>query len=165
MGDIGLTARQALAELRRLLGALRAAGDDAPALAPQPGVDDLDSLVDAVRRAGLDVDVGVEGQPRPLPAGVGLSAYPIVQEALTNVLRHAHARRACVTLRYDDDQLVVCVADDGSAGSGPSPGADGHRHGLIGMRERVALFGGELAAGARTGGGFRVEARLPIPGP
>ena len=163
VADIGLTARQALAELRRLLGALREDDDRAPALAPQPGVDDLDALVAAVRRAGLAVDVSVEGEARPLPAGIGLSAYRIVQEALTNVLKHAHADRAHVTLRFEDDQLLVCVTDDGTGG-GQSPPPNGQGQGLIGMRERVALIGGELTAGVRPDGGFRVEARLPVRG-
>jgi signal transduction histidine kinase len=127
-------------------------------LAPQPGLDDLAALVEQTRRAGLPVELHVEGDPRPVPLGADLSAYRIVQEALTNARKHAGDARATVTIRYRDRELEVEVADDGR-GSG---NGDGGGHGLVGMRERVALFGGELDAGPQTGGGFRVRARLPL---
>jgi signal transduction histidine kinase len=150
------TGRQALAEMARLLGMLRRDGEEL-GLAPQPGLDDLEGLVEQTRRAGLPVELRVEGTPRPVPLGADLSAYRIVQEALTNARKHAGEARATVTVRYGVEALEVEVADDGSgAGNG------GGGHGLVGMRERVALFGGDLHAGPRPGGGFRVHARLPI---
>jgi signal transduction histidine kinase len=146
------TGRTALAELRRLLGAVR--GD----YAPQPGLDRLDDLVAQVRAAGLAVAVSVEGSPRVLPAGVELSAYRVVQEALTNTLKHAEATRADVALRYGDDALDVEVRDDGGgAGNG-----DGAGHGLIGMRERVTAFGGSLETGPASTGGYAVKASFPL---
>ncbi len=151
------TGRQALAEMARLLGMLRRDGEEL-GLAPQPGLDDLEGLVEQTRRAGLPVELRVEGTPRPVPLGADLSAYRIVQEALTNARKHAGEARATVTVRYGAEALEVEVADDGS-GSG---NGDGSGHGLVGMRERVALFGGELHAGPRPDGGFRVHARLPI---
>jgi signal transduction histidine kinase len=151
------TGRQALAEMARLLGMLRRDGEEL-GLAPQPGLDDLEGLVEQTRRAGLPVELRVEGTPRPVPLGADLSAYRIVQEALTNARKHAGEARATVTVRYGVEALEVEVADDGSgAGNGGGGG-----HGLVGMRERVALFGGDLHAGPRPGGGFRVHARLPI---
>ncbi len=161
VGEIGVTARNALTELRRLLGALRQDDDEVAARAPQPHVADLEPLVQSVRDAGLTVSCTVEGEPRPLPPGVDLSAYRIVQEALTNVLKHARATRADVVVRYGAEHLLIRVVDDGTGGSG----GNGQGHGLIGMRERVALFGGELSTGPRPGGGFTVEARLPLPAP
>jgi len=144
-------ARAALADLRRVLGVLH----DDTGYSPQPGVSRLDGLVEQVRATGLQVALQIEGQPRPLPAAVDLSAYRIVQEALTNVLKHADAERARVLLRYGD-VLIVEVTDDGH---GPSNGAVGN--GLIGMRERAALLGGTVNAGAASGGGYRVRAALP----
>jgi len=144
-------ARSALADLRRVLGALK---HDA-GYAPQPGVARLDGLVEQVRATGLEVGLRIEGRPRPLPTAVDLSAYRIVQEALTNVLKHAEAERARVVLRFGDE-LVVEVTDDGH---GPTNGAVGN--GLIGMRERAALLGGTVNAGAAPGGGYRVRASLP----
>jgi signal transduction histidine kinase len=115
-------------------------------------------LIDQVRAAGLDVDLTTEGEQRQLPLGIDLSAYRIVQEALTNTLKHAHARRAEITLRYADDQLAIDVTDDGrGATSNGDPG-----QGLIGMRERVALYDGDLKAGPRAEGGFAVSARFPL---
>jgi signal transduction histidine kinase len=152
------TGRAALGELRRLLGAVRSE-EDTP-LEPQPGLTQLDELVDQVRRAGLAVDLHVEGEPRPLQAGVELSAYRIVQEALTNTIKHAHASSADVRVRYDGDRVELVVADDGV---GPANGANGG-HGLIGMRERVAMYGGELETAAPRGGGFLVRASLPAAG-
>ncbi|HEX2275285.1 MAG TPA: ATP-binding protein [Acidimicrobiales bacterium] len=158
---IGAAGRQAMAEMRRVLGVLREESDGAAGRSPQPGLDAVGQLVDGVRRAGLAVELRVEGRPRPLPAGLDLTAYRIVQEALTNALRHARAGQATVTVRYGDERLELEVADDGQ---GPpsglaDPAANGH--GLVGMRERVALFGGQLHVGARDGGGFTVVAQLP----
>jgi signal transduction histidine kinase len=151
------TGRQALAEMARLLGMLRRDGEEL-GLAPQPGLDDLETLIEQTRLAGLPVELRVEGVPGPVPVGADLSAYRIVQEALTNARKHAGQAHATVTLRYGAEALELEITDDGTgAGNG-----DGGGHGLVGMRERVALFGGELHAGPRLGGGFRVHARLPI---
>jgi len=150
--------RQGLAEMRRLLEVLVEGPDETPH-GPQPGIRDVDALVAQVRAAGLPVEVCVEGDPRPLSPGAELSAYRIVQEALTNVLRHAGAATATLRLRYASDELVVEVVDDG-AGT-PSGGSSGGR-GLIGMRERVAVFGGRLETGRLPDGGWRVLARLPL---
>ena len=150
------TGHQALAEMRRLLGILREV-DGQPVLAPQPGLKDLTRLAVAVREAGLPVEMAVEGTPRPLPAGIELAAYRILQEALTNTLKHAGAARAHVTVRYAPEAVFLEVCDDGRV-----PPADGHGHGLVGMRERATLYGGELDAGPLPGGGYAVRARLPI---
>jgi signal transduction histidine kinase len=163
---IAATGRQALVEMRRLLGVLRGDGDQAPSLAPQPGLDQVPSLVEQVGRAGLRVELVVEGEQGPLPAGVDLSAYRIVQEALTNAVKHGGPGRARVLVRYGERDLELQIRDDGPGPAGP-PAADGRRparpgQGLVGMRERVNLFGGELRAGPRPGGGFTVAARLPI---
>ena len=147
-------------ELRRLLGVLRRSDDDAPARAPQPGLAVLDELVAQVRDAGLSVDVRIEGAPSELPAGVDLSAYRIVQEALTNALKHAHAQRAEVVLGFGAGELRLDVRDDGRGNGAPL--VPGGGHGLAGMRERAQLYGGELAAGRRLDGpGFEVRARIP----
>jgi signal transduction histidine kinase len=151
------TGHQALEEMRRLLGMLRAT-DEQLALAPQPTLKELDRLVEQVQAAGLPVQVAIEGEPRELPPGVDLSAYRIVQEALTNALKHAGPARARVLLRYDADELELEIADDG-AGSGDGSGSG---HGLIGMRERVSVYGGELQAGRRPEGGYALRARLPL---
>jgi signal transduction histidine kinase len=159
--QIERTGREALVELRRLLGVLRRSDDDAPARAPQPGLAVLDELVAQVRDAGLAVEVRVEGPPAELPAGVDLSAYRIVQEALTNTLKHADARRAEVVLRFVAGALELDVRDDGHGVNG-GPAIPGGGHGLAGMRERAQLYGGELAAGRRVDGpGFEVRARIP----
>jgi signal transduction histidine kinase len=158
LGAIEENAAQALAEMRRLLELLRS-DDDAVALAPQPSLAHLDALVSHVRAAGLPVDVRVEGEPRELPPGVDVSAYRIVQEALTNALRHAGPARAEVAVRYEHDAVEVEVADTGSAGGARAGAAGGH--GLAGMQERVAVFGGSFEAGPRRSGGFAVRARLP----
>jgi signal transduction histidine kinase len=151
--------RAALAEMRSLLGALRR--DDEPVeLAPQPGLGDLDALLADVRAAGLPVRVEIEGEPRALPRAVDLSAYRIVQEGLTNSLKHAGARHADVALRYGADDVQVEVRDDGR---GPSTD-DGLGHGLIGINERVKIYGGDLKVGAVSGGGFVLRARLPVNG-
>jgi signal transduction histidine kinase len=155
--SIEATGREALAEMRRLLGMLRK-GDEELALAPQPSLRHLDALVAQVREAGLPVEVLVEGEPAALPPGVDLSAYRIVQEALTNALKHAGPATARVVVRYGAEDLEVDVLDTGRRPAG----GDGVGHGLLGMRERVTLFGGELEAGRRSEGGFAVRARLPL---
>jgi signal transduction histidine kinase len=155
--NIERTGHQALGEMRRLLGILRR-GDEELALAPQPSLGELDTLLEQVRDAGLPVHVTIEGDVRDLPPGVDLSAYRIVQEALTNALRHAGPARARVLLRYRADDLEIEITDDGpGTGDGASPG-----QGLIGMRERVSVYGGELQAGPRPGGGYTLRARLPL---
>jgi signal transduction histidine kinase len=151
------TGREALAEMRRMVGVLRRP-EEAPALAPQPSLEHLNKLVDQAREAGLPVELRVEGDPQPLPAGVDLTAYRLVQEGLTNALKHARAERAEVLVRYRPGEIEVTVSDDGQgAGSG-----DGGGHGLVGMRERVAVYGGVLETGARPEGGYRLRARLPV---
>ena len=161
--SVASTGRAALTELRRLLGVIRAeeAREDDPSYAPQPGIEYLDELVGQVRETGLAVELSVLGEPRELPEGVGLCAYRIVQEALTNTLKHADASHAEVSLRYVDDALELRVLDDGE-GASPANGDHGGQ-GLIGMRERVALFGGELTAHPRGNDhGYEVRARLPL---
>lgn len=150
--------REALVELRRLLGILRSE-DQQLAIGPQPGLSSLASLVEQVRASGLPVELRIEGEPVHLPAGVDLAAYRIVQEALTNVVKHARATAAEVEVRYRPDALELAVVDDGR---GAAASRNGTGHGLIGMRERVALYGGKLDAGSRDGGGFSVHARLPL---
>jgi signal transduction histidine kinase len=156
LASIDSTGRQALVEMRRLVGILR--DDPELALAPQPGLGQLSVLLEQVREAGLSVALAVEGEPRPLAPGVDLSAYRIVQEALTNALKHAGPARAWVAVRYRAADVELEVTDDGH---GPLDGHGGG-HGLLGMRERVALYGGVLESGARNGRGFRVRARLPL---
>jgi signal transduction histidine kinase len=156
------TGRQALGELRRLLGVLRTEDDKGGELSPQPGLDHLDDLVAEVEGAGVDVDFTVEGNLHHMPAGLGLSAYRILQEGLTNVLKHAGRRaRAEVVVRLTQDQFVLEIADDGG-GVAPEPSRVPGGHGLIGMRERVALFGGRMSAGPRGGGGFLVKVEIPL---
>jgi signal transduction histidine kinase len=149
--------RTALAEMRRLLAAMRRDGDDAELL-PQPGLDGLDSLLGEIDHAGLPVELHVEGKPFPLPRGIDLSAYRIVQEGLTNALKHAHASDADVTVRYRPDELEIEVRDNG----GGSAKSDGLGHGLVGVRERVKIYGGEMTASKAPGGGFVLSTRLPI---
>jgi signal transduction histidine kinase len=170
------TGRQALVEMRRLLGVLRGDGDAeaAPSLAPQPGLAQVPSLVEQVGRAGLRVELVVEGTKAALPPGIDLSAYRIVQEALTNAVKHSGSSRARILVRYGADDLRLEIHDNGPADAGLTPAfgrrssdpdrPDG-RSGLVGMRERVALFGGELRAGPGPDGGFTVDARLPISTP
>jgi len=153
------TGREALAEMRRLVGVLRRP-EEAPALAPQPSLEHLDKLVDQVRESGLTVDLTVEGEAAKLPASVDLAAYRLVQEGLTNTLKHAQAHRAEVLVRYGNGEVELVVADDGN-GVG---GGDGGGHGLVGLRERIAVCGGQLETGPRTGGGYEVRARLPMNG-
>jgi signal transduction histidine kinase len=135
--------------------------EDAAELAPSPGLDDLDRLVHDVRGAGLDVRVEVRGDPVPLPRGLDLSAYRIVQEALTNSLKHSGAEVAEVVVTYAPDELCLQVRDHGSRAARPTIDANGG-HGLVGIRERVKLFDGDLDAGPAPGGGFLVRARLPL---
>jgi signal transduction histidine kinase len=151
--------RTALAEMRRLLAAMRRDGDEAELL-PQPGLDALDSLVDEIGRAGLPVELHVDGEPVPLPRGIDLSAYRIVQEGLTNALKHARASDADVTVRYRPDELEIEVRDNGEG----SATSDGLGHGLVGVRERVKIYGGEMTAGTATEGGFVLSTRLPLGG-
>ena len=149
--------RGALAELRRLLSVMRRDGDGVE-LAPQPGLDGLDSLVEEIGRAGLPVELHLDGERFPLPPGIDLSAYRIVQEGLTNALKHARASHAEVTVRYAPDEVGIEVRDDGT---GATSGG-GHGHGLIGIRERVKLYGGVMTAGTTIGGGFTLSTRLPL---
>ena len=151
--------RTALAEMRRLLGAMRHDGE-AVDLEPQPGLGDLPRLLSDVDRAGLPVQLHVDGEPFPLPRAVDLSAYRIVQEGLTNSLKHAGASHAEVTLRYRPDRVQIDVVDDGTGGvPGNGPG-----HGLVGIGERVKIYGGDMTAGAAAAGGFLLTARLPLSG-
>ncbi len=158
--QIEYTGRAALVEMRRLLGLLHAGEGEAGALAPQPSLAELDALVDRSRAAGLPVEVRVLGERRALPAGIDLAAYRIVQEALTNTLKHAGAAPTEVHLRWGEDELELEILDRGAA-QAPRNGSGGG-HGLVGMAERVRLYGGELEAGPRPAGGFRVRARLPL---
>ena len=169
LAQIGRTGRQALSEMSSLLGVLRT-GPEAPALAPAPAADEIAQLVTQAREAGMRVSYTMEGAARPLPGGLSLAAYRIVQEALTNVRKHAGPEAAAeVTLRYDHDDLLVRVTDDGPGADGTLPRYGGPQpavipgHGLAGMRERAATYGGTLQAGPRPGGGFEVTARLPLP--
>jgi signal transduction histidine kinase len=157
LGRVERAGRTALGEMRRLLGAMRSDGDGLE-LAPQPGLDGLDSLLEDVGRAGLPVHLYVDGDPIQLPRAIDLSAYRIVQEGLTNSLKHARASRADVTVRYRPDELELEVVDDG----GGVAKSDGLGHGLVGIRERVKIYGGEMNAGSAPGGGFILNARLPL---
>jgi signal transduction histidine kinase len=149
--------RTALTQMRRLLAAMRDDGEEAE-LAPQPGLDGLEALADEVGRAGLPVRLHVEGERLPLPRGIDLSAYRIVQEGLTNALKHARATAADVTVRYRPEEVELEVRDDG-VGTAMS---DGLGHGLVGIRERVKIYGGEMSAGTANGGGFVLRTRLPV---
>jgi signal transduction histidine kinase len=157
--DVERAGRTALAEMRRLLAAMRPDGDEAE-LAPQPGLDGLDALLEQIGRAGLPVELHVDGEPFPLPRGIELSAYRIVQEGLTNALKHARASHAEVTIHYLPDQLQLDVRDDGEGASA----SDGLGHGLVGVRERINIYGGEMSAGTPNGGGFLLSTRLPVSG-
>ena len=143
--------------MRRLLGAMRRDGDDLE-LAPQPGLENVEMLLEDVRRAGLPVRLRVEGMPFALPRALDLSAYRIVQEGLTNALKHARASNAEVTLSYGPDDLQIEVRDDGRG----LASTDGLGHGLIGIRERVKIYGGEMTTGTANGGGFVLSTRLPL---
>jgi signal transduction histidine kinase len=151
--------RTALTDMRRLLDAMRQDGEQVD-LAPQPGLDRVQSLLDEVRRAGLPVELHIEGEPHRLPPAIDLSAYRIVQEGLTNALKHARAGHADVTVHYGPDEVQIVVRDDGEgASTGNDPG-----YGLAGMRERVKIYGGEMSAGSANGGGFVLRTRLPLAG-
>ena len=151
------TGRRSLVEMHRMLGIMRQA-DDGNLLTPQPGLARLDELVGSMRAAGLPVELRTEGEPAELPSGLDLSAFRIVQEALTNALKHAGPAHARVTVSYRPDALVLEVLDDGRGAANGNGGG----HGLVGMRERVALFGGRLDTGPRSEGGYRVHAHLPL---
>jgi signal transduction histidine kinase len=151
--------RTALTEMRRLLAAMRSDGDEAE-FTPQPGLDCLESLADDIGHAGLPVQVHLDGEPFPLPRAIDLSAYRIVQEGLTNALKHAHATNADVTVGYRQDELQLEIRDNGAGG----PASDSLGHGLLGIRERVKIFGGQMSAGPARAGGFMLSARLPVSG-
>jgi signal transduction histidine kinase len=151
------TGRQTLAEMRTLLGILRKNMDETGPK-PQPRMADLGALLERCKGAGLPVDLDVQGEPEVLTPGVDLAAYRVVQEALTNAIKHAGPAHASVTVRYGDHALDLEIVDDGKA----APVADGHGHGLVGMRERVVLYGGQFEAGPRASGGYAVHARLPL---
>ena len=143
--------------MRRLLGVLRADGEGLP-LAPQPGLDQVPRLIEGARASGLVVELEIDGTRAPLSPGIDLAAFRIVQEALTNALKHAGAATVRVQIRYAEERLELTVADDGVG----LASAGGNGHGLFGMRERVALYGGTLETGAGPDGGFRVRAQLPV---
>jgi signal transduction histidine kinase len=155
--SIETTARDTLAELNHLLGVLRK-DSDAP-LSPQPGLDQLEALVNTARQAGLEASLKVTGERRPLPTALDVSAYRILQEAMTNVLKHAHASRVEVAIAYQPDAVLLTVSDNGIGAQQPVGASTGH--GLIGMRERVELFNGELTSGSGSLGGYVVRAKLP----
>jgi signal transduction histidine kinase len=159
IGAISRTGRQALAEMRRLLGVLRAVQTPAE-LGPMPGIDDLGDLLEQTRASGIPVSYNIEGKPRPLPPGADLAAYRAVQESLTNVRKHAGPGvTATVSLEYGEDGLTIVVTDDGR---GAAASSDGAGHGLAGMRERAELYGGTVLAGPRPGGGYQVTVRMPL---
>jgi signal transduction histidine kinase len=170
--------RGAMTELRHLLGLLAPSprGEDEQDLSPQPSLSRLSPLIDKIAFAGLPVEVRISGQPRPLPSGIDLTAYRIVQEALTNALKHGNKAKADVTIRYADRSLRVEVLNTGPSaltGTAPTPAGqdpgtsreNGTGRGLLGLRERVALYGGDLDARRRLGGGYRVRARIPLDPP
>jgi signal transduction histidine kinase len=159
LATIQATSRQALTEMRALVGVLQ--DEPGPAFAPAPHLSDVEQLAAQSRAAGLDVRLRVDGTPRALPEALDLSAYRIVQEALTNTLKHAGAARVDVTVRYGQDSVELVIEDDGHAGASPEP-LPGAGRGLVGMRERVALFHGRLELGRASAGGFRVHAVLPL---
>jgi signal transduction histidine kinase len=166
LNTISQTGRLALAEMRRLLGLLRESDDSGGEYTPQPSVEQLGDLIDQVRGAGLPVDFAIYGSPRPLSSGVELTAYRIVQEALTNTRKHGGtSARATVKLTYGDSELQILIEDDGRGSQHKlykDGGTDGLGQGLIGMRERIAMVGGRLDTGPRPGGGFRISAALPL---
>jgi signal transduction histidine kinase len=155
--DVEGAGRAALAEMRRLLGAMRREGDELD-LTPQPGLGSLAPLLEEIRRAGLPVELRLDGEPFPLPEAIDLSAYRIVQEGLTNALRHAKATHAEVVVRYHPHEIQIDIEDDGR-GTGAG---DGRGQGLVGVRERVKLYGGEMSAGTIDGRGFVLSTRLPV---
>ena len=153
------TGREAMAEMRRMVGVLRRP-EEAPALAPQPSLEHLDKLVEHARESGLPVTLRVEGDAVQLPAGVDLTAYRLVQEGLTNAIKHARAKKAEVLVRYSNGFVELSVSDDGTGDGGGDSGG----HGLVGMRERISVYGGNLEAGPRPEGGYRLRATLPVGG-
>jgi signal transduction histidine kinase len=157
LNDVERAGRTALTEMRRLLAAMRREDEEA-SLGPQPGLDELELLLAEVERAGLPVQLHVDGEPFPLPRGIELSAYRIVQEGLTNALKHANASTADVTLRYGPRALQLEIRDDGVGSST----TDGLGHGLVGIRERVKIYGGEMSTETANGGGFVLSTRLPL---
>ncbi len=167
--SVEATGRAALSEMRRVVGVLRGPddtdeSDDGAGLSPQPGLAELGDLAEHMRAAGLPTTVAVDGEPGSVPIGVDVTAYRIIQEALTNTIKHAGPSTASVLVRYSSDEIRVTIADDGN---GMAAALETHRkqskgHGLLGMRERVALYGGSLAVGPRQGGGFEVRARIPL---
>ncbi|KAF0648604.1 hypothetical protein K701_17590 [Streptomyces fradiae ATCC 10745 = DSM 40063] len=179
MSAVETAGRNTMTELRHLLGLLAPAqnGDDEPYgmdLSPQPSLSRLGPLIDRIAFAGLPVEMRISGEPRPLPTGIDVTAYRIIQEALTNALKHGDGAKAEVTVRYADHYLRVEVLNSGPsvlsggrpAGREPVPGrADGTGRGLLGLRERVAVYGGDLDARRRLGGGYRVRARIPLDRP
>nr|BEK67366.1 hypothetical protein KPHV_45930 [Kitasatospora purpeofusca] len=176
MSAVESAGRNTMTELRHLLGLLAPAqdGDDEPYdvdLSPQPSLSRLSPLIDRIAFAGLPVEMRISGEPRPLPTGIDVTAYRIIQEALTNALKHGDGAKAEVTVRYADNHLRVEVLNSGPSvlsGSRPTtaPGkADGTGRGLLGLRERVAVYGGDLDARRRLGGGYRVRARIPLDRP
>jgi signal transduction histidine kinase len=151
------TGRAALAEMRRLVGVLRRP-EESPALVPQPSLEYVDKLVEQTREAGLETSLKLEGRPTKLPQGIDLTAYRFVQEGLTNAIKHANAKHAEVVVRYDNGTVELVVRDDGT-GDGDGGGSG---HGLVGIRERVAVYGGDLSAGPRAEGGYELRATLPV---
>jgi signal transduction histidine kinase len=162
--EIRKLSKDTLQELRTTLGFLRTADNDRESRAPAPGMDQVDPLIGRMRAAGLRIRLITRGTPRPLPQAVDLVAYRILQEALTNVVKHAGPTLVEVTLNYEEDRFEIHVADSGSVGVDPVPGvvSEGTKHGLLGMRERAAAVGGKFSAGPRDRGGFIVTATLPI---
>jgi len=158
--------RDTMAELRHLVGLLVPQADD-ESLAPQPSLNRLSPLIDRIAFAGLPVEVRISGDPRPLPAGIDVTAYRIIQEALTNALKHGDGVKAEVTVRYADHALRVEILNSGPSvlTGGRSPAPDGEGRGLLGLKQRVAVYGGDLDARRRLGGGFRVRARIPLERP
>jgi signal transduction histidine kinase len=162
LATIETATRDALDEMRRMLGVLRGPAMSAPDLGPAPGLGDLESLIADVVRSGITVEVHVDGARTNVPPGVDLAAFRIVQEALTNVIKHAGGASTRVHVTYEPDEVVVEVTDDGRRSIGVGAPALPSGHGISGMRERIAMYGGELDVGPRPGGGFRVRARLPF---
>jgi signal transduction histidine kinase len=153
---------ETLDEMRRMLGVLRGGDGEGADLAPAPGLADVDQLVEGVRNAGLSVEMDVTGDPDRIPAGVALTAFRVVQEALTNVLKHAGPARVQVHIGCEPGVVTVEVEDDGRGAAADLDDAPGHHLGVIGMRERIAAYDGRLDVGPRTGGGWRVRATLPF---
>ncbi|MDQ3938328.1 MAG: ATP-binding protein, partial [Chloroflexota bacterium] len=159
LGSVEQAGRSALAEMRQLLGAMRQDGQQL-ALTPQPGLDNLDALLSDVVRAGLPVRLHIDGERPPMPRAIDVSAYRIIQEALTNVLKHARASHADVTIRYDPEELEIEVRDDGQGASA----IDAVGHGLVGISERVKIYGGQMTTQNADGGGFVLRTVLPARG-